>query len=46
MGQTAGGKDQVGNDVGQTVMGEAGKEKTAKESMHTSDREGNTISDL
>jgi hypothetical protein len=38
MGQTAGGKDKVGNDVGQTVMGEAGKEKTAKESMSTSDR--------
>ena len=44
MGQTAGGKDKVGNDVGQTVMGEAGKEKTAKERMHTSDCEKNTIS--
>lgn len=32
-GQNVAGKDQVGNDAGQTVMGEAGKEKTAKESM-------------
>ncbi|ETN36913.1 valine-tRNA ligase [Cyphellophora europaea CBS 101466] len=31
MGQNAPGKDQVGNDIGQTVMGAAGKEKTAKE---------------
>lgn len=33
MGQNMPGKDQQSNDVGQTVMGEAGKEKTAKESM-------------
>lgn len=39
MGQTAGGKDQVGNDAGQTVMGEAGKEKTAKESMIAGDHD-------
>lgn len=32
MGQNVPGKDQQGNDAGQTVMGEAGKEKTAKES--------------
>ena len=32
-GQNVGGQDKQGNDVGQTVMGEAGKEKTAKESM-------------
>ena len=32
-GQNQGGKDQLNNDAGQTVMGEAGKEKTAKESM-------------
>jgi hypothetical protein len=38
MGQTAGGKDKVGNNDGQTVMGEAGKEKTAKESMVASDQ--------
>jgi hypothetical protein len=39
MGQTAGGKDQAGNNAGQTVMGEAGKEKTAKESMLAGDHE-------
>ena len=33
MGQNVPGKDQQDNEVGQTVMGEAGKEKTAKESM-------------
>ena len=32
-GQNVPGKDQQNNDIGQTVMGEAGKEKTAKESM-------------
>jgi hypothetical protein len=32
MGQNVPGQDQQGNDAGQTVMGEAGKEKTAKES--------------
>lgn len=33
MGQNVGGQDKQANDAGQTVMGEAGKEKTAKESM-------------
>ncbi|EXJ88198.1 hypothetical protein A1O1_05128 [Capronia coronata CBS 617.96] len=33
MGQNVPGKDLQGNDEGQTVMGEAGKPKTAKESM-------------
>ena len=33
MGQNVAGKDQQGNNNGQTVIGEAGKEKTAKESM-------------
>lgn len=33
MGQSAPGKDKAGNNDGQTVMGEAGKEKTAKERM-------------
>lgn len=32
-GQNKQGQDQLGNNEGQTVMGEAGKEKTAKESM-------------
>lgn len=32
-GQSQSGKDQLGNNAGQTVMGESGKEKTAKESM-------------
>ena len=32
MGQSVPGQDKVGNNDGQTVMGEAGKEKTAKES--------------
>jgi hypothetical protein len=36
MGQNVPGKDQQNNDKGQTVMGEAGKPKTAKESMHDS----------
>lgn len=31
-GQNVAGQDKVGNADGQTVMGEAGKEKTAKES--------------
>jgi hypothetical protein len=31
-GQNVGGQDKQGNNAGQTVMGEAGKEKTAKES--------------
>jgi len=39
-GQNAGGKDKQHNEVGQTVMGEAGKEKTAKES--TSNNQGDT----
>ncbi|KAK5071890.1 hypothetical protein LTR64_004331 [Lithohypha guttulata] len=30
-GQNEGGKDKVGNNDGQTVVGESGKEKTAKE---------------
>ncbi len=38
MGQSVPGKDMQGNDIGQTVMGEAGKEKTSKESMQ--DTEG------
>ncbi|EXJ86991.1 hypothetical protein A1O3_03948 [Capronia epimyces CBS 606.96] len=33
MGQNVPGKDLQDNDKGQTVMGEAGKPKTAKESM-------------
>lgn len=33
MGQNVPGKDHQDNDKGQTVMGEAGKPKTAKESM-------------
>jgi hypothetical protein len=33
MGQNVPGKDAQNNDKGQTVMGESGKEKTAKESM-------------
>lgn len=33
LGQNVPGKDLQGNDKGQTVVGEAGKEKTAKESM-------------
>jgi hypothetical protein len=37
-GQSAGGEDKQHNEIGQTVMGEAGKEKTAKES--TSDNQG------
>lgn len=35
-GQNAAGQDKVGNADGQTVMGEAGKEKTAKESKEDS----------
>ena len=38
IGQNIPGKDQQGNDIGQTVMGAAGKEKTAKERMHDSER--------
>lgn len=30
-GQNVGGEDKQGNDVGQTVIGEAGKEKTKEE---------------
>lgn len=33
-GQNMAGQDAHGNNAGQTVMGEAGKEKTAKESMY------------
>lgn len=33
LGQNVPGKDKVNNNQEQTVMGEAGKEKTAKESM-------------
>jgi len=36
LGNNQGGKDMTGNEDGQTVMGEAGKEKTAKESMQDS----------
>jgi hypothetical protein len=32
-GQSAPGKDAHDNDKGQVIMGEAGKPKTAKESM-------------
>jgi hypothetical protein len=32
LGQNIAGKDKQGNNAGQAVMGEAGKEKTAKES--------------
>jgi hypothetical protein len=32
LGQNVGGQDQQGNNDGQTVVGAAGKEKTAKES--------------
>ena len=32
-GQSAPGKDAYDNDKGQVIMGEAGKPKTAKESM-------------
>jgi hypothetical protein len=39
MGQNVPGTDLQNNDKGQTVMGEAGKEKTAKESTHD-DTEG------
>jgi hypothetical protein len=39
MGQNVPGEDLQDNDKGQTVMGEAGKEKTAKESMQ-GDSEG------
>lgn len=35
-GQNIPGEDKVGNNIGQTVMGEAGKEKTAKERMQES----------
>ena len=35
-GQNAAGQDKLGNANGQTVMGEAGKEKTAKESKEDS----------
>ena len=35
-GQTSSGKDAHDNDKYQTVMGEAGKEKTAKERMEDS----------
>ncbi len=35
-GQNDPGEDQQGNNAGQTVMGEAGREKTAKESMQDS----------
>lgn len=35
-GQNAAGEDKLGNAAGQTVMGEAGKEKTAKESKEDS----------
>ena len=35
-GQNAAGQDKMGNADGQTVMGEAGKEKTAKESKEDS----------
>jgi hypothetical protein len=38
VGQNVPGKDLQDNNKGQTVMGEAGKEKTAKES--TQDPEG------
>ena len=33
VGQSAGGQDAHGNDKGQVIMGEAGKPKTAEESM-------------
>lgn len=36
MGQNVAGKDTQDNNAGQTVMGDAGKEKTAKESMQDS----------
>ena len=39
MGQSVPGQDQQNNNNGQTVMGESGKEKTAKESMQV-DTEG------
>jgi len=39
MGLNVPGKDQQNNDKGQTVMGEAGKEKTAKESMQDATNE-------
>jgi hypothetical protein len=35
-GQSVAGQDKLGNADGQTVMGEAGKEKTAKESKEDS----------
>lgn len=35
-GQNAAGQDKLGNADGQTVMGEAGKEKTTKESKEDS----------
>ena len=35
-GQNAAGQDKLGNATEQTVMGEAGKEKTAKESKEDS----------
>lgn len=36
-GQNAAGQDKHANDAGQTVMGDAGKEKTAKESKKDPD---------
>ncbi|RVX74662.1 hypothetical protein B0A52_01789 [Exophiala mesophila] len=35
LGQNVPGTDKLNNNQGQTVMGEAGKEKTAKESTDT-----------
>ena len=39
-GQTAGGKDVHGNEEGQTVMGESGKEKVLEESLQDSGKAG------
>ena len=39
-GQTAGGKDAAGNEEGQTVMGESGREKILEESLQDSGKAG------
>jgi hypothetical protein len=43
-GQSAPGKDALDNDKGQVVMGEAGKPKTAKESMEDPAEPGGSVS--
>jgi hypothetical protein len=43
-GQSAPGKDALDNDKGQVVMSEAGKPKTAKESMEDPAEPGGSVS--